>query len=80
MPRDRQEKEETAKNRPDMQTEKIIRPVASLLSVAVFALCVSRRLLFPDAFSAADLPLSILLLLILWGIWGGNTSTDNENQ
>lgn len=64
-----------------MEIEKVIRILALFIVVAAFAVHVASRLLFDDASSASDLPIAILLILSLGGIFApAKTKNEHTNE
>lgn len=55
--------------RPAMQKENLSRIVSTFIAVAAFALCVARHLFFPETSYMVDIPIALLVVLSLWGIW-----------
>lgn len=63
-----------------MEIEKVIRILSVFIAVATFVLCVTVRLLFPEASPLSDTPLLILLILSVCGIWRDALRTEKQNE
>lgn len=67
--------------RPAMQKENLSRIVSTFIAVAAFALCVARHLFFPETSYTVDIPIALLVVLSLRGIWRpSNIKKENSNE
>lgn len=63
-----------------MPIEKVIRIVSLFLLLAAFSLHVASRLLFPDASHAGGLPIWIVVLYCLLGLWRKKPETADASE
>lgn len=64
-----------------MQTENKTRIVSTSIAVAAFALCVARHLFFPETSYTVDVPIALLVVVSLWGIWRpSKVKKENSNE
>lgn len=63
-----------------MEIEKVIRILSVFIAVAAFVLCVTVRLLFPEALPLSDTPLLILLILSVCAIWRDALRSEKQNE
>lgn len=62
-----------------MEIEKVLRIVAIFIAAAAFAIHIATRLMFPESHTS-DMPLLILLVFALCGIWSKTEKTKKENS
>lgn len=64
-----------------MEIEKVSRIVSTFIAVAAFALCVARHLFFPETSYTVDIPIALLVVLSLRGIWRpSKAEKENSNE
>lgn len=64
-----------------MEIEKASRIVSTFIAVAAFALCVARHLFFPETSYMVDIPIALLVVLSLRGIWRPSSiKKENSNE
>lgn len=63
-----------------MEIEKVIRILSLFITVAAFALCIARYLIFPEASLISNLPITICLVLAVCNIWSCSTKKTNEKN
>lgn len=72
---------ESKQKRHTMQKEKASRIVSTSIAVAAFALCVARHLFFPETSCTVDIPIALLVVVSLWGIWRpSKIKKENSNE
>ncbi len=64
-----------------MEIEKVIRIVSSFIAVAAFAICILKHILFPESSYMTDIPIAVLVILSLYGIWTpSKAEKENSNK
>lgn len=72
---------ESKQKRLTMQKENLSRILSSSVVVSAFVICVARHLFFPETSCAVDIPVTMLVVLSLYGIWGpSKIKNENSNQ
>lgn len=63
-----------------MEIQKVLRILTLFITAAAFALCVATRLLFPESSGSFNLPIVIVLLFSVSGIWDNALRTKRQNK
>lgn len=63
-----------------MEIQKVLRILSLFITAAAFALCVATRLLFPDSSGSFNVPIMIVLLLSVCGIWDNALHTKRQDE
>lgn len=63
-----------------MEIQKVLRILTLFITAAAFAIHVASRLLFPESSGSFNLPIMIVLLFSVSGIWDNALRTKRQNK